>query len=49
MVSILEEDLILALVLIHYKVNNIVAFSFIGGGNRRIPPTYHKPLTNFIT
>jgi hypothetical protein len=26
-----------------------VAFSFIGGGNRRKPPTYHKPLTNFIT
>jgi hypothetical protein len=27
----------------------IVAVSFIGGGNQRKPPTYHKSLTNFIT
>jgi hypothetical protein len=32
--------------------SNIVAVSFIGGGNRRTrgkPPTYRKLLTNFIT
>jgi len=27
----------------------IVAVSFIGGGNRRKPPTCSKSLTNFIT
>jgi hypothetical protein len=27
----------------------IVAVSFIGGGNRRKPPTCRKSLTNFIT
>jgi len=26
-----------------------VAVSFIGGGNRREPPTCRKSLTNFIT
>jgi len=30
-------------------INNISAVSFIGGGNRRKPPTCHKLLTNFIT
>jgi hypothetical protein len=27
----------------------MVAVSFIGGGNRRKPPTSHQSLTNFIT
>jgi len=29
--------------------NYIVAVSFIGGGSRRKPQTYHKSLTNFTT
>jgi hypothetical protein len=30
------------------NISVIVAVSFIGGGNRRQPPTCHKSLTNFI-
>jgi len=31
------------------NISAIVAVSFIGGGNRRKPPTCLKSLTNFIT
>jgi hypothetical protein len=31
------------------NISVIVAVSFIGGGNRRKPPTCRKSLTNFIT
>jgi hypothetical protein len=32
-----------------YILSYIVAVSFIGGGNRRKPPTCRKSLTNLIT
>jgi hypothetical protein len=48
-------EIFLKVVLNTIKPNHVsvkldsLAVCFIGGGNRRKPPTYHKPLKNFIT
>ena len=48
----MNRNMFVYLVVFNATFNNIsiiVAVSFIGGGNKRKPPTGRKSLTNFIT